>query len=62
MKKIDLKTKSALELQKLIKESEVRLREIAFSTSGAGEKSFVEKRNLKKTIARSKTQLASLDK
>ncbi|MBP7846363.1 MAG: hypothetical protein KA007_02890 [Candidatus Pacebacteria bacterium] len=62
MKKIDLKTKSALELQKLIKESELRLREIAFSTSGAGEKSFVEKRNLKKTIARSKTQLASLDK
>ncbi|HRH30516.1 MAG TPA: hypothetical protein PK886_00400 [Candidatus Paceibacterota bacterium] len=62
MKKIDLKTKSALELQKLIKDSEVRLREIAFSTSGAGEKSFVEKRNLKKTIARSKTQLASLNK
>lgn len=62
MKKTDLKTKSALELQKLIKESEVRLREIAFSTSGAGEKSFVEKRNLKKTIARSKTQIASLNK
>jgi len=60
MKKIDIKTKTAKELLKLIQESEVRLREIAFSTSGAGEKSFVEKRNLKKTIARSKTHLSTL--
>lgn len=62
MKKIDLKNQSALELQKTIKESEAKIREIAFSTSGAGEKNFEEKRGLRKTIARAKTQLTSLNK
>lgn len=57
MKKIDFKKESVEELKKLVKESQDKLREIAFNTSGTVEKSSKDKRNLRKTIARAKTEL-----
>ncbi len=60
MKKIDFKKQTAEDLKKLIKESEKKLQEIAFNTSGTVEKSFKDKRNLRKTIAMAKTYLSAV--
>lgn len=58
MKTKDIRKKSTEDLKKLVKDSEVELREFRFGMAGAGKKNVKQAKDLKKTIAQAKTILS----
>lgn len=63
MKKTDYKNKSITDLEKLLKEAIIKIRDISLKESGKGaEKSFLDKRNTKKEIARIKTAITEVSR
>ena len=59
LKKKDIMQKSGVELESLLSDSRVALRDIRFNTAGSKSKDVKEQRNLKKNIARIRTELRS---
>ena len=62
MKAKDIKTKNEVDLRKLVVEQREALRAFRFGESGSKTRNVKAARNMKKTVARALTELASRNK
>jgi len=60
MKKVSMKGKLKVDLDKLLKENQKKLENIVFASTGARAKNVHEQSEIRKTIARIKTELSAI--